>query len=200
MRTLNMVCVFCGSSPGKNPAYMVAAEAVGAAMARRNIDLIYGAGNIGLMGAVSRSVDQHGGNVTGVIPGPLMSKEIMGGGVGEVVEVDSMHTRKAMMESRADAFIVLPGGYGTLEELFEMITWAQLGIHAKPIGLLNVDGFFDPLVQLIDHVAAEGFVRPTHRELIFVAEQPDELLDKLQTHELPPAVVDWHGRAEKLKM
>ncbi|RME65222.1 MAG: TIGR00730 family Rossman fold protein, partial [Caldilineae bacterium] len=172
MTELSRVCVYCGASNGVNGEYVEAAAALGAELARRRLGLVYGGGSLGMMGALARSVVAHGGQVHGVIPGPLAPKEISGQPIGELEVVDSMHARKARMAELADAFIALPGGFGTLEELFETITWVQLGIHRKPIGLLNVAGFFEPLRSLIQHHIEQGFIRPTYGNLLVVAEQP----------------------------
>ncbi|KVI07763.1 Cytokinin riboside 5'-monophosphate phosphoribohydrolase LOG, partial [Cynara cardunculus var. scolymus] len=166
------ICVFCGSSSGKNPSYRLAAVQLGNQLVDRNIDLVYGGGSIGLMGLVSKAVFDGGRHVLGVIPKMLMSKEIIGETVGEVKVVSNMHQRKAEMARQADAFIALPGGYGTLEELLEVITWAQLGIHQKPVGLLNVDGYYSSLLSFIDKAVDEGFITPTARHIIdYVPEQ-----------------------------
>jgi len=154
--------------------------------------LVYGGGRVGLMGVVADAVLEGGGDVVGVIPQMLATKELLHTGVKDMRLVDDMHARKALMSELADAFIALPGGYGTFEELLEVITWAQLGIHRKTIGLLNVAGFFDPLVDLIDAAIREGFIKQKHRDLIVVAERPQALLERLKTHELP-AVRKWMG-------
>ena len=160
MNYLSHICVYCGASDGVSPEYLAGASALGAEMARRGYGLVYGGGSVGLMGAVARGVAQNGGAVHGVIPTPLLPKEVSGPPIGTLEIVDSMHTRKARMAELADAFIALPGGFGTLEELFETITWTQLGIHRKPIGLLNSAGFYDPLLALVEHLIVQGFVRP----------------------------------------
>ena len=155
---MKRVCVFCGSSEGRDPRYREAAEPVGRSLARRGLGLVYGGGGIGLMRVVADAVLDHGGSVIGVIPHGLAAREVAHRGVSEMRVVPSMHARKALMAELADAFLTLPGGFGTFEELFESVTWAQLGIHRKPLGLLNVAGYFDPLVQLVEHAVAEGFV------------------------------------------
>ncbi|KAJ8762117.1 hypothetical protein K2173_007267 [Erythroxylum novogranatense] len=177
------VCVFCGSSPGKNPSYQLAAVQLGQQLVERNIDLVYGGGSIGLMGLVSQAVYAGGHHVLGVIPKTLMPREITGETVGEVRAVSGMHQRKAEMSRQADAFIALPGGYGTLEELLEVITWAQLRIHDKPVGLLNVDGYYDSLLSFIDKAVDEGFVSPAARHIIVSAQTAQELMSKLEEYE-----------------
>ncbi|KAM0827760.1 hypothetical protein ACQ4PT_067980 [Festuca glaucescens] len=176
------ICVFCGSSKGKKTSYQDAAVELGKELVARNIDLVYGGGSVGLMGLVSQAVYSGGRHVIGVIPKTLMPREITGETVGEVKEVADMHQRKAEMARQSDAFIALPGGYGTLEELLEVITWAQLGIHEKPVGLLNVDGYYNALLSFIDKAVEEGFIKPTARHIIVLAPTPDELLDKLEEY------------------
>ncbi|KGN62667.1 cytokinin riboside 5'-monophosphate phosphoribohydrolase LOG1 [Cucumis sativus] len=176
------ICVFCGSSSGKNPSYQIAAIQLGNQLVERNIDLVYGGGSIGLMGLVSQAVYDGGRHVLGVIPKSLMPKEITGETIGEVRAVSGMHQRKAEMARQADAFIALPGGYGTLEELLEVITWAQLGIHEKPVGLLNVDGYYNSLLSFIDKAVDEGFVSPAARSIIVSAPTPHALITKLEEY------------------
>ncbi|XP_071703307.1 probable cytokinin riboside 5'-monophosphate phosphoribohydrolase LOGL10 [Rutidosis leptorrhynchoides] len=178
----NRICVFCGSSSGNNPVYRHAAVQLGNELVERKIDLVYGGGGIGLMGLVSKAVFDGGCHVLGVIPEVLMSIEIIGESVGEVKPVSNMHQRKAEMARQADAFIALPGGYGTLEELLEVITWAQLGIHQKPVGLLNVDGYYNSLLCFIDKAVDEGFVTPEARRIIVSAPTAHELLSKLEEY------------------
>uniref|UniRef100_A0ACD5UDF4 Uncharacterized protein n=1 Tax=Avena sativa TaxID=4498 RepID=A0ACD5UDF4_AVESA len=176
------ICVFCGSSKGKKMSYQDAAVELGEELVARNIDLVYGGGSVGLMGLVSQAVYSGGRHVIGVIPKTLMPREITGETVGEVKQVADMHQRKAEMARQSDAFIALPGGYGTLEELLEVITWAQLGIHDKPVGLLNVDGYYNALLSFIDTAVEEGFIKPTARHIIVLAPTPSELLDKLEEY------------------
>ncbi|KAJ0971012.1 hypothetical protein J5N97_018971 [Dioscorea zingiberensis] len=176
------VCVFCGSSPGKKASYQLAAIQLGHELVERNIDLVYGGGSVGLMGLVSQAVFHGGRHVIGVIPKTLMPREITGETVGEVRPVSGMHQRKAEMSRQADAFIALPGGYGTLEELLEVITWAQLGIHNKPVGLLNVDGYYNSLLSFIDKAVDEGFITPAARHIIVSAPTAHELLFKLEEY------------------
>ncbi|TKW05480.1 hypothetical protein SEVIR_7G178800v4 [Setaria viridis] len=176
------ICVFCGSSQGKKKSYQDAAVELGEELVSRNIDLVYGGGSVGLMGLVSRAVYNGGRHVIGVIPKTLMPREITGETVGEVKAVADMHQRKAEMARQSDAFIALPGGYGTLEELLEVIAWAQLGIHDKPVGLLNVDGYYNSLLSFIDKAVEEEFISPTARHIIVLAPTPKELLDKLEEY------------------
>ncbi|XP_020587449.1 LOW QUALITY PROTEIN: cytokinin riboside 5'-monophosphate phosphoribohydrolase LOG1-like [Phalaenopsis equestris] len=183
------ICVFCGSSTGKKPSYQLAAAQLGHELVKRNIDLVYGGGSIGLMGLVSQAVFNGGPpfsggrHVLGVIPKTLMPREITGETIGEVRAVSGMHQRKAEMARQADAFIALPGGYGTLEELLEAITWAQLGIHNKPVGLLNIDGYYNCLLSFIDKAVEEGFIDPAARNIIISAQSAHELLSKLEEYE-----------------
>ncbi len=160
------ICVFCGSSRGNRPAYREAAERVGSLLAGRGIGLVYGGGNIGLMGLMADAALAAGGEVIGVMPRRLVRREVAHRGLTELREVNSMHERKALMADLSDAFLALPGGYGTFEEFCEMLTWTQLGIHAKACGLLNVEGFFDPLLALFDRAVAEGFLKAQHRTLV----------------------------------
>ncbi|KAL2503996.1 Cytokinin riboside 5'-monophosphate phosphoribohydrolase LOG1 [Abeliophyllum distichum] len=187
------ICVFCGSSPGKNPSYQIAAIQLGKQLVERNIDLVYGGGSVGLMGLISQSVYNGGRHVLGVIPRTLMPREITGEPVGEVRAVSGMHQRKAEMAKQADAFIALPGGYGTLEELLEVITWAQLGIHDKPVGLLNVDGYYNSLLSFIDKAVDEGFIAPSARHIIISAQTAHELMSKLEDY-----IPEHNGVASKL--
>lgn len=173
---MNAVCVYCGSSPGEDPAYAAAATAVGRLLAASGRALVYGGGHVGLMGTVADAALAAGGRVIGVIPRSLEEKELAHRGLSELRVVGSMHERKAMMADLADAFLALPGGLGTLEELFETWTWGQLGLHAKPCGLLNVAGFYDPLLALVDHMVAERFVGADHRRLLLVDTDPEKLL------------------------
>ncbi len=183
--TIARVCVFCGSSAGRDPRYAAAAAELGQALVARGWGLVYGGGRVGLMGLVADAVLAAGGNVIGVIPKMLATKELLHVGATEMHVVESMHARKAMMAELADAFVALPGGYGTFEETFEMITWGQLGIHQKPLGLFDVLDFFQPLVQFIDHAIAEGFIRPEQRDLLVTADSAGPLLDRLKDHRLP---------------
>lgn len=194
-RRIGRLCVFCGSSDGTRPQYLEAAEAVGRALARRRIGLVYGGGRRGVMGALADAALLGGGEVIGIIPAPLATKEIAHHGVTELRVVDSMHQRKAMMADLADGFVALPGGFGTYEELFEVITWSQLGIHAKPCGLLNVAGYFDPLIELMDHAMTEGFVRTDHRTMVLLERDIDRLIDHMAAYE-SPVVEKWITRRQ----
>src|SRR5687767_7337777 len=192
---MRRLCVFCGSSVGNQPAYAEAAQTMGALLAKRGIGLVYGGGNVGLMGVVADAVMAQGGEVIGVIPQALADREIAHAGITELHVVDSMHTRKAMMAELSDGFVAMPGGVGTFEEFFEVVTWTQLGLHRKPCGLLNVSAFYTPLAAFIDQAVSEGFIKPVHRAAIVVDSDPERLLDSLATVELP-TVPKWIGREE----
>ncbi len=192
---LTRVCVFCGSSDGRRDSYRQAAAALGRLLVARDIGIVYGGGNVGLMGALADAALDAGGDVVGVIPEHLVSKELAHRGV-DLRIVHSMHERKALMADLADAFVALPGGYGTFEEFCEVLTWSQLGLHSKPCGLLNVDGYYDGLLGLVDHAVAEGFVRPQSRELVLVDNDAARLLERLETWE-PPALERWIDRDER---
>jgi uncharacterized protein (TIGR00730 family) len=179
------VCVFCGSSPGVRPEYAAMARWLGSALARRGIGLVYGGASIGIMGNVADAVLAEGGEVIGVIPRSLLDREVAHDGLTEQHVVDSMHQRKAMMAERADAFLALPGGLGTLEELFEVWTWGLLGLHAKPFGLLEVEHYFAPLISFLDHGVTEGFIREAHRAMVLVDTHPELLLDRLSSYRPP---------------
>lgn len=190
MAGLRRVAVFCGSSPGVRPAYTGAARALGAALAAGGLGLVYGGGRVGLMGAVADAVLEGGGEATGVIPYALVQREVAHAGLTELHVVDTMHERKAKMAALADAFVALPGGMGTLEELTETLTWAQLGVHRKPCALLDVDGYYAPLAAFFDHAAAEGFIREEHRALLLVEQNPAVLLARLRAW-APPDTPRW---------
>jgi uncharacterized protein (TIGR00730 family) len=190
---MKRVCVFCGSSVGRNPRYAEAARRTGATLARRGIGLVYGGGSVGLMGAVADAALEAGGEVVGVIPKALQVRELAHARLTKLHVVASMHERKAKMAELAEGFVALPGGMGTLEELSEVLTWAQLGIHARPCGLLDVDGYYRPLVAFFDHAVAEGFLRPEHRRLVLVADEPGALLDQFAAW-TPPPVQRWMDR------
>jgi uncharacterized protein (TIGR00730 family) len=195
LHNFRRVCVFCGSNFGSDPAYRQTAEELGREIARRGWGVVYGGGRVGLMGALADAVLAAGGLVTGVIPEMLATKELLHTGATRLHISPSMHARKAQMEEQADAFVALPGGYGTFEELLEIITWAQLGIHAKPIGLLNVRGFYDGLVRFFEHAIGEGFIKEKHRELVVMAETASDLCDRLERHAMP-RVKKWIDRSE----
>jgi uncharacterized protein (TIGR00730 family) len=179
------VCVYCGSKSGNDSAYQDAAHELGREIARREWGMVFGGGSVGLMGVVADAVLDAGGEVIGVIPKRLAHAELLHPRVDPMHVVEDMHSRKALMAETADAFIALPGGYGTFEELFEVVTWAQLGFHAKSTAILNVNGYFDHLLAFIDHSIAEGFVKADNRELMFVADNVKELAEQLEQHELP---------------
>lgn len=189
---LQSICVFAGSNDGRSADYREQAVALGTALAKQGIRLVYGGSSYGLMGAVADAVLEHGGQVTGIMPTGLFRGEIVHTGLTELVEVADMHERKATMNRLADGFIALPGGLGTFEELFEVLCWAQIGIHTKPIGLLNVNGYYDPLVELIRHSVREGFAGETHQNLIRVAEQADELIGQLQAYTPHTLGIKWN--------
>lgn len=176
---MKSVCVYCGSSPGFRPEYAEAARALGATMAEQGLALVYGGGKVGLMGIVADSVLAHGGTAIGVIPDALMQKEVGHRGLTELHVVRNMHERKQMMADRSDAFIAMPGGVGTFEELFETFTWAQLGYHDKPVGLLNVAGFYDGMLAFLSHAVGEGFLKQVHADMLHVSGTPGALLGKL---------------------
>lgn len=192
---MKRVCVFCGSSPGARPAYRAAAEAFGTLLAARGIGLVYGGASVGLMGAVADAALAAGGEVVGVLPRALATKELSHGRLTELRLVDSMHERKAQMADLSDGFVALPGGVGTFEELFEILTWAQLGLHEKPCALLDVDGYFASLLAFLDHAVDERFVRPQHRAMLLVDDAPERLLDAM-TRYRAPRVEKWLDRSE----
>ncbi|MDF3068675.1 MAG: family Rossman fold protein [Polyangiaceae bacterium] len=184
---MHAVCVFCGSSPGADPRFLEAARSLGAAIAGSGRTLVYGGAKVGLMGAVADATLVGGGKVVGVLPRALVDREVAHRGLTELHIVSSMHERKRLMADRAEAFIAMPGGLGTLEELFEVWTWAQLGIHSKPLGLFGPRDFFAPLLQYLDHLVAQRFVRAEHRELITVEDDAVALLERLAQHRPAPA-------------
>jgi uncharacterized protein (TIGR00730 family) len=192
---MKRICVFAGSSPGSRAEYLVAASDLGQLFAARGVELVYGGARVGLMGAVADAVLAGGGRVTGVIPKAMVQKEVAHDGLTDLRIVTTMHERKALMADLSDAFIALPGGWGTLDEMFEILTWAQLGLHRKPCGLLNVQGYFDRLLSFLHHTVEQGFVRPEYGSLLSVAERPSRLLDALHA-QTPPAVEKWIGLAE----
>ena len=199
---MQRICVFCGSNAGHDPRYRAEAEGLGRLLAGRDIGLVYGGGNIGLMGAVADACLAAGGTVIGVIPEALMGKEVGGRAVDHrsltrLEVVDSMHTRKARMAELADGFIALPGGFGTFEEFCEILTWGQLGFHAKPIGLLNVNGFYDPLLGLFDHAVKEGFLRAQNRAMALAASDIAGLLDAMAAYR-PEPVSKWLKEEKQL--
>jgi uncharacterized protein (TIGR00730 family) len=184
------VCVYAGSNPGSDPAYADAARALAALMAERGLGLVYGGGKVGLMGVLADTILAHDGEAIGVMPQALIDREIGHTGLTELKVVHSMHERKALMADLSDGFVAVPGGIGTLEELIEVYTWSQLGIHDKGCGVLNVRGYYDALAAFLDHAVSEGFLRPQHRATLTVAEDPGELLDALANY-TPPRVGKW---------
>jgi len=187
---MKRICVFCGSSPGANSLYLEAARRVGRTLVRRGLGVVYGGGGGGLMGAVADAALAEGGEVVGVIPRALQLRELAHGRLTALHVVGSMHERKAKMAELAHGFVALPGGMGTLEEFAEILTWAQLGLHQRPCGLLDVAGYYRPLIAFFDQAAAEGFIRPEHRRLVLVAEDPDALVDQFLAWE-PPKIEKW---------
>src|SRR5215217_8793363 len=190
---LRRVCVYAGSNAGADPAYREAAAALAGVLAGHGIGLVYGGGKVGLMGVLADTMLARGGEAIGVIPQALVDREVGHGGLTELRIVGSMHERKAQMAELADAFIALPGGIGTLEELIEVYTWSQLGLHRKPMGVLNVGGYYDPLARMLDHAVAEGFLRQTHRDAMHFAATPQELLDLFEGWE-PEYLSKWMDR------
>jgi uncharacterized protein (TIGR00730 family) len=193
---MRRLCVFCGSSEGRDPAYLQAARALGETLAVDGIGLVYGGASVGLMGALADAALIAGGKVTGVMPRALVEKEIAHNRLSDLRVVGSMHERKALMAELSEGFVALPGGIGTFEELFEMWTWAQLGHHTKPCALLNVRGFYDGLIAFLDQVAERGFMKGAHRAMLIVGQEPMELIERLRAYE-PPAVAKWITAGER---
>jgi hypothetical protein len=193
---MRRVCVFCGSSVGQRPLYREAAARLGRLLAERGIEVVFGGGHVGLMGVLADAALAVGGRVIGVIPQALEERELAHRSLSELHVVESMHARKALMADLADGFIALPGGYGTFEELLEVVTWAQLRIHDKPSGLLNVGGFYDPLLAQIERAVVEGFVRQTHQSLLLAATDPEQLLAAMEAYE-PVRDAKWLGPQER---
>ena len=185
---MQRICVFCGSSSGASPEYQAAATRLGHLLAERRIALVYGGSNVGLMGALADAVLAADGHAIGVIPRSLVDREVAHRGLTDLRIVDSMHERKALMADLADGFIAMPGGYGTFDELCEILTWAQLGIHARPVGLLNTLGYWNPFLQFLDHAVAAGFLKPAHRAFLEVCDTPPGLLDRLLRNQPQPVV------------
>ena len=194
---MKRICVFCGSSVGGRPEYAETARALGAELARRGLGLVYGGGRVGLMGVLADAVLARGGEVIGVIPRGLVARELGHTALTELRIVDSMHERKATMAALSDGFVALPGGLGTLEETLEMVTWLQLGIHAKPVALLDTLRYYDGLVTMLAHAAAEGFVRPEYAGLLLTGDSPGALLDRMEGWRPPPEVRPWLVPAER---
>jgi uncharacterized protein (TIGR00730 family) len=193
---LQRICVFCGSSSGTGETYLLAAREVGRLLCERGIELVYGGGRVGLMGAVADACLAAGGRVTGVIPQLLVDKEVAHQGLTELHVVQTMHERKALMADLSDAFLALPGGYGTWDELCEVLTWTQIGIQRKASALLNVNGYYDPLLAMADRAVAEGFLLAENRELLLTGTDPAQLLDRLQTF-VPPVAEKWMDRTNR---
>jgi len=189
------ICVFCGSNSGHDPAYESAARTLGEMLAGAGITLVYGGGRVGLMGVVANAALGAGGKAIGVIPKSLVEREIAHNGLSDLHVVGSMHERKAMMSELSEGFIALPGGTGTLEEFFEVLTWAQLGEHGKPCGLLNVAGYYDPLLEVFDHMVDRGFLSETHRSLVLVETEPTALLGRFEQYQ-PPETPKWITESE----
>ncbi|MBN1207403.1 MAG: TIGR00730 family Rossman fold protein [Myxococcaceae bacterium] len=194
---LRTVCVFCGSRPGARPDFLEAARALGAELARRKLTLVYGGASVGLMGAVADAALAGGGRAVGVLPLSLQQRELGHAGLHELHLVNSMHERKALMAKRSDAFIALPGGFGTFDELFEIITWGQLGLHTKPIGLLDVGGYYQPLLAMLRRAVEDGFVPEAHAQPFAVSASPVELLERLQGGPTMKATEKWLRRTEE---
>jgi len=197
MNTFTRLCVYAGSSPGLNPRYADTARELGQALVEREIELVYGGGKVGLMGELANAVLAHGGRAIGVIPGFLKVKEVAHTGLTDLQVVDSMHERKKRMFDLSDGFIALPGGLGTLEELFEVLTWAQLGLHTKPCALLNAANYFDPLITFLDQSMSQEFVKPQHRQMILVDNSVSGILQKMQAYR-PPKTEKWMKRREAI--
>jgi len=187
---IRRLAIFCGSNPGTRPDYVDAAHAFGRLLAQRGIGIVYGGSNVGLMAALADAMMDEFGEIIGVIPRMLVEREVANTALSDLRIVESMHERKAMMAELADGFVALPGGIGTLEEFFETWTWGQLGMHTKPCGLLNVAGYFDPLLKFLDHAVAEKFVRDVHRAMVVVESDPAALLARFESYD-PPRVVKW---------
>ena len=190
MSEIRRLAIFCGSNPGARPEYIVAARSFGKLLADRGIGIVYGGSNVGLMAALADAISEERGDIIGVIPRMLVEREVANTTLADLRIVDSMHERKRMMAELADGFIALPGGIGTLEEFFEIWTWGQLGMHDKPCGLLNVAGYFDPLLQFLDRAVEEKFVREVHRGMVVVESDPAALLARFEAYK-PPRVVKW---------
>ncbi len=193
---MQRICVFCGTNPGSRPEYGAAARRLGKILADQGIELVYGGASVGIMGELADAVHEHGGHVTGIIPQQLVEKEAAHTGIPNLIVVASMHQRKSQMADMSDGFIALPGGIGTLEGLFEILTWAQLGIHAKPSGILNVEGYFDGLTGFLDHAVREGFLTQEHRDAIIVEKDPVQLLQRMHAYE-PPEGEKLMGRTNR---
>jgi uncharacterized protein (TIGR00730 family) len=190
------LCIFCGSAVGARSSYTEAAQLLGTLLAERGIGLVYGGGNVGLMGVIADTVMAAGGAVIGVMPRNLIAREIGHAGITELRVVDTMHQRKALMADLSSAFIAMPGGYGTFDEFFEVVTWTQLGLHRKGCGLLNIDGYYDPFVAMLDRAVTEGFIKPENRALVLDDASPERLLDRVLAFH-PPATEKWLDRQSR---
>jgi len=187
---IRRLAVFCGSNPGARPEYVEGARALGRLLCQRRVGVVYGGSSVGLMAALAETVLEEGGDIIGVIPKMLVEREVAHRALSDLRIVDSMHERKALMAELSDGFVALPGGIGTLEEFFEIWTWAQLGVHDKPCGLLNIAGYFDPLLEFLDRAVAEKFVRDVHRSMVIVESEPQALLRRFESY-IAPKVVKW---------
>ena len=193
---IRRICVFAGSNLGNHATYKIHAQQLGEEIARSGLELVYGGSRVGLMGEVANKVLEHGGKAIGVMPTGLFRGELVHTGLSQLIEVKDMHERKATMGDLSDAYIALPGGYGTFEELFEVVSWAQLGIHRRPIGLLNIEGFYKPLLDLIEHTIKAGFVQEAHKELLVSGEESRALIEKLREYETPSLNNKWNQLGE----
>ena len=191
---MKRICVYCGSNPGRRPEYTQAAKALATTLSAHGIGLVYGGAKIGIMGVIADTMLENKGEVIGVMPQSLVDREVAHPGLTRLEVVPSMHERKAMMAELADGFIALPGGIGTLEEIFEVMTWAQLGFHQKPCALFNVEGYYDKMTAFLDQVVEEGFVKAEHRNLLMTQRDPEALIHAFKTYETPVATTKWVGR------
>ncbi len=194
---MKKICVFAGSNLGTHPKYKLHAQELGEEIAKNGLELVYGGSRFGLMGEVANKALEHGGNVIGVMPTGLFRGELVHTGLSQLIEVKDMHERKATMGDLSDAYIALPGGYGTFEELFEVVSWAQLGIHQKPIGLLNIEGYYVPLLDMIDHAIKSGFVQEAHKQLLVSAEDSRTLIQKLKEYQPSVMKNKWNQLSEQ---
>jgi uncharacterized protein (TIGR00730 family) len=190
---MKRLCVYCGSNPGSQPDYTEAAKHLARALVEKNIEVVYGGASVGIMGVLANAILAEGGHVIGIIPQTLVDKEVAHPGLSELRVVKSMHERKTLMAELSDGFIALPGGLGTLEELFEVLTWALLGLHQKPCGLLNIRGYYRSLIDFLDHAVSEKFIRGAHRAMLLVEEQPERLLERFERYKAP-SVAQWVDR------
>jgi uncharacterized protein (TIGR00730 family) len=190
---MRRLCVYCGSNPGSRPDYTAAAKNLARALVERNIEVVYGGASVGIMGVLANAILAEGGHVIGIIPQTLVDKEVAHPGLSDLRVVKSMHERKTLMAELSDGFIALPGGLGTLEELFEVLTWALLGLHQKPCGLLNICDYYRSLIDFLDHAVAEKFIKDVHRAMLLVEEQPERLLERFERYQAP-SVTKWFDR------